>query len=172
MTQAGLNKILKQHQLWLNTDGEEGKKADLRNADLRVADLRYVNLRGLDLEGADLRDADLRVADLKGANLRYSDLTNVNLEGANLRGADLRYVNLRYVNLRGVDLEGTGVYFFKGPGHHGIYNSKDDKLYIGCQVHSLDYWLENYVYIGKKHRYTDEQIETYGNWIKSLKELK
>ena len=110
--------------------------------------------------------------DTKGEEGRRVDLEDSNLEGLNFSGSDLRYVNLRYVNLRGTDLEGTGVYFFKGPGHHGIYNSKDDKLYIGCQVHSLDYWLENYVYIGRRYAYTDEDIEVYGQWIKSLKELK
>ena len=146
MNQEQLNVVLKQHKLWLDTKGEEGKRADLRYADLRNINLRYANLRG-----ADLRDADLR-----GAELRGSDLTGANLEGADLEG---------------VDLEGTGVYFFKGPCRRAIYNSKDDKLYIGCQVHSLDYWLENYVDIGKEHGYTDEDIEVYGNWIKSLKEL-
>ena len=50
MTQEELNKIIEQHQHWLNEDceGWEGMKADLRGAKLRGADLR-----GADLSGAE-----------------------------------------------------------------------------------------------------------------------
>ena len=161
MTQAELNEILKQHKLWLDGNGEEGKKADLRDDDLRNADLRGANLAGANLSGANLRNANLIGADLRGDNLRYADL----------EGADLRDADLSYSDLTGAKLKDTGVYFFKGPKDFGIYNSKDDKLYIGCQVHSLDYWLKNYVDIGKEHEYSDEEIEAYGQWIKSLKEI-
>ena len=161
-----LNKILKKHKLWLYSFGFLGKRADLSDADLRFDNLR----------GVVLRNANLRYTGLSGANLRYADLRNANLEDAYLRFADLRDANLRFADLKYADLEGanlenTGIYFFKGPRHNGIYNSKDDKLYIGCQVHSLDYWLENYVAIGKKYKYTDEEREVYGAWIKSLKEI-
>ena len=172
MTKEQLNEVLKQHKLWLNTKGEEGERVVLEDA----------NLEGIDFSGS-----DLRVADLKGANLRYSDLTNVNLEGANLEYTDLRNAYLTSADLTGARLKGaclddicwnmaklnnTGVYLFKSPRHDGIYNSKDDKLYMFRMTHSLDYWLQNYADIGKKHRYTDEEIEEYGQWIKSLKELK
>lgn len=76
MEQAKLDKILEEHKEWLRTDGESGKRADLRYANLRCADLR---------------SADLRSADLRGANLRGADLTDANLRGADLRGANLDY---------------------------------------------------------------------------------
>ena len=161
MTQEELNEILEQHQLWLNTKEVEGKRAVLRGEDLRCADLRYV----------DLRCANLSYADLRGANLRGANLRNADLAYADLRGAVLEGANLKYAYLTNVNLEGTGVYLFKGPKADAIYNSKDNKLYIGCQVYDLDYWLNNYVAIGKEHEYTDKEIETYGQWIKSLKEL-
>ena len=69
MEQAKLDKILDEHKEWLRTDGEKGKKADLRYADLRYADLSYADLRD-----ADLRCADLRYASLHDADLRYADL--------------------------------------------------------------------------------------------------
>ena len=84
MEQAKLDKILDEHKLWLKTNGEQGKRADLRYANLRYANLRYANLRYADLHYADLRSADLRYADLRYANLHYADL----------RSADLRYANL------------------------------------------------------------------------------
>ena len=72
--------VLQDHRLWLESDGEQGKRADLWNADLWNADLQGANLRGANLQGADLR----------GANL-----TGVNLMGPNLRGASLQGANLR-----------------------------------------------------------------------------
>ena len=44
MTRKELNKILEEHKKWLDTDGKEGKRADLRYANLRGDDLLGVNL--------------------------------------------------------------------------------------------------------------------------------
>ena len=185
MNQNELNEVLKLHKLWLNSDGEEGKRADLSSADLRGADLRNADLRVADLTGVLLEGAFLVGTNFEGAHLSYANLDYTDLVDADLTSADLRGVNLRKANLRNANLhcallfdanlgdsnlEGTGLRLFLGPRHDGIYNSQDDKLYIGCQIHKLDYWLKNYVAIGKKHEYTDKEIEAYGNWIKSLKE--
>lgn len=93
MTQEELNKIVEQHQHWLNEDCEGWE--DMR------ADLRGANLRGADLSGADLSWASLYGANLSGANL-----SGANLRKANLRGANLREANLRGANLSGADLSG------------------------------------------------------------------
>ena len=103
-----LNKILKEHELWLR--GEGGKCADLSNVDLSYANLTYVNLEGADLENANLsstnlKRANLRCVDLEYANLRCANLENANLEDSNLTNADLRYADLRYADLRCVDLK-------------------------------------------------------------------
>jgi hypothetical protein len=66
-----LEGILSEHQLWLNSNGGKGERADLREADLTW----------VDLEGADLREADLRGTNLLGAHL----------EGVDLRGVDLTF---------------------------------------------------------------------------------
>ena len=150
MTKEELDEALKQHQLWLDTDGEEGKRANLRGANLECANLIGVKLIGADLSYANLRGANLRGANLRGANLRDAYLEDADLEGAVLEGA-----NLKYAYLTNVNLEGTGVYLFKGPKDDAIYNSKDDILFIGCQVQTLEHWLNNYVDIGKEHEYTD-----------------
>ena len=96
MTQEELDKIVEQHQHWINEncEGWEDMRADLRSADLRYADLRSADLRSADLRYANLRSADLRSADLRYADLRY----------ANLESADLRYANLESANLRSADL--------------------------------------------------------------------
>ncbi len=107
--------VLAAHQLWLETDGREGKRAELygadvrecldEGADLRDATLRRCNLSGLSLKGANLERADLSGADLRGvnftgANMKEARLFNADLEGADLRGAKV----LKSAQLCGCDL--------------------------------------------------------------------
>lgn len=55
MTQEELDKIVEQHQHWLNKDveGWEEMKANLSRANLSRADLSWANLSGADLSWAD-----------------------------------------------------------------------------------------------------------------------
>ena len=81
-----LNKILKEHELWLK--GEGGKHADLSNTDLSNTDLSNANLRGADLNSANLSKANLNSANLSSANLSKANLkdikTNIHTIGYNL----------------------------------------------------------------------------------------
>lgn len=108
MEKEQLTEILQAHKEWLDSDGREGVRADLRYADLRGADLR----------GADLRDADLRYADLRDANLR----------GANLCGADLRNADLR-----GVDMDFAVLPLWCG----GLHMHVDDRIGIQMLYHAV-----------------------------------
>lgn len=83
-----LNKILKEHELWL--EGEGGKCADLSNTDLKCANLKNANLRGVNLSNTDLSNINLSNANLKYADLRFTDLRFADLSGANLSDADLK----------------------------------------------------------------------------------
>ena len=82
-----LQVILEEHKKWLDSDGLEGKRANLSQTNLSKKSLGKVNLRGADLERADLYRTHLEGA----------DLIEVNLEGANLRGANFEKTDLRYV---------------------------------------------------------------------------
>ena len=88
-----LNKILKEHELWLK--GEGGKRANLSNVDLSGADLNNTNLRCANLRYVNLKDADLRRANLEDADLSYSNLSNSNLRDVNLNSADLSSADLK-----------------------------------------------------------------------------
>ena len=115
--QKTLASILKEHHLWIESDGKSGKCADLsekdlKNVDLMGADLRKANLRKADLLGADLRVATLRGAtlrgvDLRGADLAVADLCEADLCEADLRGADLREADLCEADLRRANLHGA-----------------------------------------------------------------
>ena len=120
MDQETLASILKEHQLWLESDEKSGKMADLSEknlkfANLRRANLRRANLRGADLLGANLLEANLERADLHGANLfganliranlHKADLFGTNLIRTDLLGANLERANLERANLLGANLE-------------------------------------------------------------------
>lgn len=105
MTRADLDERLKQHKLWVDSNGESGVRADLRGADLNG-----VHLSGANLEGANLNRAHLRGAYLNSAHLNAADLRNADLYGA----ADLSNAELTYVHygapkemVGGADLRGT-----------------------------------------------------------------
>lgn len=84
INQEELNKILKEHELWL-IDEEGGKRADLSNTNLEYADLTYVDLTYANLIHADLTYADLIHADLSYSNLKDANLSNANLSSTNLK---------------------------------------------------------------------------------------
>jgi len=100
MEVAKLNKILDDHKLWLQTNGEHGKRANLSYVDLSSADLNNV-----DLSYADLNNANLGSANLTYANLTYAELIYANLNNANLNNVDLRYADLRYADLNSANLD-------------------------------------------------------------------
>ena len=104
-----LAEVLREHEKWLDSNGEEGKRADLSYTDLNYADLSGANLfraylSGANLFGADLSGAYLLGTNLSKANLSRADLSRANLFRANLSGADLSGTNLFRANLSGVDL--------------------------------------------------------------------
>lgn len=113
MDKNELQKILEQHQLWLNGNG--GERINLCNVDLRGVDLHGANLRGAVLQGvrlwgADLSLADLRYANLSNANINNADLYGVNLSDADLHSVDLSCANFNWANLCYTDLRYANLY--------------------------------------------------------------
>lgn len=101
--------ILDKHEVWLQTDGTEGERADFRDAFLGKEDLRGVNLSKAFLVGTSFREAllsqiNLQEADLRGADLSHADLSQASLKGANLSRAVLIETNLREADFREADL--------------------------------------------------------------------
>ena len=112
MDREKLDKILKQHKLWLDSYGKKGKRANLTGADLRGADLSKAILRWANLSEADLRGARLSKADLKEANLSGADLSGADLSEADLRWTDLRKVNLKVFSAKDCQIKRT-IFFSK-----------------------------------------------------------
>lgn len=111
-TSADLNHILRDHELWLASEGSNGKFADLRGADLSDANLEQTNLREVNLARADLSNAKMEGANLRDANMMGVELWNAHLEAADLRGAkligaDATSAHLNSADLRNAELQET-----------------------------------------------------------------
>jgi hypothetical protein len=102
-----LEEILREHERWVESEGEDGERADFWDANLSDEDLQGADLSGAGLLDANLSDADLWGADLSGANLLFADLSDAHLKDADLFGADLWNANLRKANPIGAHLEGA-----------------------------------------------------------------
>ena len=152
-----LKDILDNHKLWLSTNRKEGSRADLRSA----------NLSGADLRGADLRSADLRSADLYSADLRSADLYSADLRSANLSGADLRSASLEGAVLD--EIKGKKIITFQA-GRDFAYTC-DGNIKIGCESHTIEYWVSNFEEIGISNKYTKDELKLYGDFIKYINSL-
>jgi uncharacterized protein YjbI with pentapeptide repeats len=131
MEQKELNKILRQHKLWL--EGKGGKKADLSCCDLNQKDLT-----GANLTSADLNHANLFRATLKGANLFRADLTGANLNEANLESALLEETLAQFAvfnkanitNMFAVNADFSGAKMFRVSG--------EDVILRHCNLNSVE----------------------------------
>ncbi len=97
-----LKGMLQAHGKWVESDGEEGQRADLQQGFLYQAKLSQVLLAS-----ANAQEAYLAEADLAGSNLEQANLVAANLEQANLAEANLRGANLAGADLRGANLTQT-----------------------------------------------------------------
>lgn len=122
--------ILKEHQLWLDSHGQSGKRADLSgqyfsgisfrydaylpsaspwSVNLKCANLKEINFSHADLSEANLEAANLIEGNLSEANLKRANLSNATMINADLRGANLRGANLRNADLTGANLTGANL---------------------------------------------------------------
>ena len=153
MDASELKEILDQHKLWVETNGMQGERANLRCANLRCA-----NLGGANLGGANLSDADLTGASLRGASLRVANLTRANLTRANLTCAILENANLQGANLEGADLEEADL--------TGAKDLPDISWIIpGClvQLNQISYGF----YLAKEDKYENFVQDSFGFFIQN-----
>jgi len=180
ITQEELDKVLSNHETWLDSHGTKGTRADLSYTDLSNSDLYDSNLSHSDLSrtnlsmtnlyNTNLSNSNLFNSNLSDSNLSRSDLSNSNLSYSNLSRSDLSYSDLSRSDLYGANISniiGKRIITFQGNKDFAYY--VDGYIKIGCEYHTLDYWIKNYERIGTEAEYSSEDIESYGNWIKSIK---
>jgi uncharacterized protein YjbI with pentapeptide repeats len=109
ISEDDLKQILEDHEKWLESDGKEGKQADLNRTDLQGVNLSKANLQNANLKEANLQEtylseANLQEAHLYKANLQKAELSEANLQKAFLWRANLLEAGLKEANLQKADL--------------------------------------------------------------------
>lgn len=120
MSQQEFETTLREHELWMRTDGQQGRRGNFRDVDLRGCNLAGANLvgaslrgsclRGMDLSKAIFQEVDLAEAILSevraaGANFQRANLSKAKLDMASLVGADFSFANIMAADLSGANLE-------------------------------------------------------------------
>lgn len=120
MSQQEFEVILREHELWMRSDGQEGKRGNFRDADLRGcllaganlvgASLRGSCMAGMDLSKTVLQEVDMAEANLSGikadgADFQRANLSNAKLDMASLVDADISFANMLACDLSGANLE-------------------------------------------------------------------
>ena len=168
MEASKLKEILDQHKIWIESNGVQGKCADLENAYLCGANLINADLEGAILCIADLWGANLTGAKLTGANLYGASLRGANLTGANLTGANLTYVNLEYANLVGANLIGASL---EGANLYGAVGLPNVSWIIpGCLV-QLNENMHGF-YLKKENKLVNFTQDSFGFFIQDNREEK
>ena len=54
---------------------------------------------------------------------------------------------------------------------HRITYWGGDEIKIGCKVHKIDYWKENFRRIGRLQEYSLEEVEEYGKYIEEISNM-
>ncbi len=91
---------------WVETNGAEGRPANLDGEDLRTLGSMFegARLTALSATGACGVSVNFRDAALQGANFEGADLRDAHFAGADLRGANFRGANILHANFRGADV--------------------------------------------------------------------
>lgn len=162
---------------WTNLQEADLRGANLKGALLFGANLKFCDLRWADLRGAYLCEANLAYVNLDGARLIGADFSHADLSYSTLVSADLRYANLRmsnlteanltWANMHGVDMFGSNCLsaigdFLRLKGTRDALIAIDSEtVLVGCESHSIRWWLANYRAVGEEFDYSQEQIEEY-----------
>jgi uncharacterized protein YjbI with pentapeptide repeats len=114
ITDEELETILAEHKKWLETDGREGKRADLARTNLSgkslfKADLRQAFLIDSDLSGADLGNAKFQEALLDRTVFKNAKIYETNFQDAKLPKANFEAVTLLISNFENAVLENANL---------------------------------------------------------------
>lgn len=109
---AEIEALHRDHKLWLNSGGRQGRRAVLKKTFLTDLDLSGYQFAQASMRGAVLRNVKLCGADLRDCDFSEAVLENVDFSGAQLANATfvraaLQQVSFRHTEMGGADLLGV-----------------------------------------------------------------
>ena len=161
-----------------NFHGGDFYGGDFYGGDFRGGNFHGGNFHGGDFRGGDFhggyfhggyfRGGDFYGGDFYGGNFRGGDFYGGNFHGGYFHGGNFYGGNFYGGNFRGGDYE-VLMLQIQGSKHfcYAYFSEEDNSvcLGIGCERHTIEWWLENYASIGQEENYTDEQVDEYKLYI-------
>jgi len=140
ITTVEIESILLEHKMWLDTEGNEGKRADF--SDTQLCDIELVDAYlaeacfiDADLQRVDFSGANLDKAEFNHANLRWAILDDVRCTNAIFTKADLSEATLHNAYLGGADFSKA---ILSGADFSGAYLSQSQKGAPGANLDQAD----------------------------------
>ena len=99
ITQKEINKMVREHEEWINTNGKSGKRLDLEGKELKGIRLLNVDLKDANFKNTIIKDSDI-FADLKGADFEGSIIENTEFIGSNIKGIKIGAKELEMINIQ------------------------------------------------------------------------
>lgn len=99
ITQKEINKMVQEHEEWLNTNGEKGKRLDLEGKELKGIRLLNADLENANFENTVVKDSAI-FANLKGANFEGIKIENTEFIGSNIKGIKIGAKELEMINIQ------------------------------------------------------------------------
>jgi uncharacterized protein YjbI with pentapeptide repeats len=99
-----IDAALREHAVWVETQGTRGKRLDLAGRSLRGMDLSSKMLATLSFAGADLSGVNLAGAVLTACDFTEATVQYVNMSGCDLRGANFTRARITFTDFSGADV--------------------------------------------------------------------
>ena len=122
---------------------------------------------GGDFRGGNFHGGNFHGGNFRGGNFRGGNFRGGNFHGGDFHGGDFHGGNFRGGNFHGGDYE-VSMLQIQGSKHFCYAYFEDDGsicLGIGCERHSIEWWIESYSEIGNNENYTAEQVDEYKLYI-------
>ena len=126
------------------------------------------NFWGGDFSGGNFRGGDFWGGDFSGGNFWGGNFSGGDFSGGNFWGGNFWGGNFRGGNFWGGTYE-VSMLQIQGSKHfcYAYFSEKDNSvcLGIGCERHTIEWWIENYASTGQDESYTAEQVDEYKLYI-------
>lgn len=158
MSEDELSTLLQDHNVWLQSAGEEGNRLNINCRNMSDLSLYRANLEkciftSCNLSGCNFSRAKLRHASLNRCNLERTNFSHVKFEYASLSYSsllctDFYDANLRLADLTGTRLKGAHLFSTRLPAETWLILGEEYSMQIthgvtlsaGCQTHQIEDW--------------------------------